>query len=66
MKALPRLFAKHQADEKRIAVVLILPRLMSLDLYLEMRMVTVRVENDNDIVFLIFRDSHTPVCGMMS
>ena len=43
IKAIPRLFAKHQADERRIAVVLLIPLLMNLDLYLEMRMVTVRL-----------------------
>ena len=41
IKSLPRLFAKHQADEKRIAEVLLIPQLMNLDLYLEMRMMTV-------------------------
>ncbi|KAI0301249.1 hypothetical protein BC826DRAFT_1155978 [Russula brevipes] len=38
IKSLPRLFAKHQTDEARIAVVLSIPLLMNLDLYLEMRM----------------------------
>ncbi|KAI9513450.1 hypothetical protein F5148DRAFT_1273088 [Russula earlei] len=38
IKSLPRLFAKHQSDEARIAVVLSIPLLMNLDLYLEMRM----------------------------
>ena len=42
IKALPALFAKHQADEKRIAQVLLIPPLMNFDLYLEMRMMTVR------------------------
>lgn len=41
IKGLPRLFIKHQTDETRIADVLILPKLMNLDLYLEMRMITV-------------------------
>ncbi|TFY80258.1 hypothetical protein EWM64_g3756 [Hericium alpestre] len=39
IKGLPRLFVKHQTDEKRIAEVLLIPQLMSLDLYLEMRMI---------------------------
>ncbi|KDQ56870.1 hypothetical protein JAAARDRAFT_36349 [Jaapia argillacea MUCL 33604] len=40
IKALPRLFVKHQTDENRIADVLLLPQLMNLDMYLEMRMIT--------------------------
>lgn len=42
INALPRLIAKHQTDESRIANVLLIPELMNMDLYLEMRMVTVR------------------------
>ncbi|KAG8859678.1 hypothetical protein FRB96_004252 [Tulasnella sp. 330] len=38
MKALPRLFAKHQADERRISEVLLIPQLMSLDMYTDMGM----------------------------
>lgn len=41
IKALPRLFAKHQTDSNRIADVLFIPPLLNLDLYLEMRMVPV-------------------------
>jgi len=41
IKSLPRLFAKHQTDEARIAVVLSIPLLMNLDLYVEMRMTAV-------------------------
>lgn len=33
---------KHQTDESRISDVLLIPQLMNLDMYLEMRMVTVR------------------------
>ncbi|KZT65182.1 hypothetical protein DAEQUDRAFT_716862 [Daedalea quercina L-15889] len=40
MKALPKLFVKHQTDENRMADVLIIPQLMNMDLYLEMRMMT--------------------------
>ncbi|KIL63611.1 hypothetical protein M378DRAFT_107004 [Amanita muscaria Koide BX008] len=40
IKGLPRLFIKHRADSRRIAEVLLLPTLMNLDLYLEMRMIT--------------------------
>ena len=42
IEELPRLFAKYQADQNRIVVVLQLPTLMNLDLYLEMRMISVR------------------------
>jgi hypothetical protein len=41
IKGLPRLFIKHQTDQHRIADVLLIPTLMNLDLYLEMRMITV-------------------------
>ncbi|KAI0698963.1 hypothetical protein C8T65DRAFT_719862 [Cerioporus squamosus] len=40
IKALPRLFVKHQTDESRISDVLLIPQLMNLDMYLEMRMMT--------------------------
>ncbi|KAH9854575.1 hypothetical protein C2E23DRAFT_817055 [Lenzites betulinus] len=40
IKALPQLFVKHQTDEKRISDVLLIPQLMNLDMYLEMRMIT--------------------------
>ncbi|KAI0316231.1 hypothetical protein OF83DRAFT_1276961 [Amylostereum chailletii] len=50
IKGLPRLFAKHQADEKRIAVVLVIPQLMNLDLYLEMRMMTAYSSLWDDII----------------
>ncbi|KAJ7595027.1 hypothetical protein C8J56DRAFT_1013025 [Mycena floridula] len=39
IKALPRLFIKYQTDKNKIANVLILPTLINLDLYLEMRMI---------------------------
>ncbi|EIW79750.1 hypothetical protein CONPUDRAFT_106434 [Coniophora puteana RWD-64-598 SS2] len=38
IKGLPRLFIKYQTDESRIADILLIPPLMNLDLYLEMRM----------------------------
>jgi cohesin complex subunit SA-1/2 len=41
IKGLPRLFIKHQSDPNRIAELLVLPTLVNLDLYLEMRMITV-------------------------
>ncbi|KAF5365253.1 hypothetical protein D9758_005390 [Tetrapyrgos nigripes] len=37
MKSLPRLFIKYQTDENRIANVLLLPTVMKLEAYLEMR-----------------------------
>ncbi|KAI0943593.1 hypothetical protein AcW1_002723 [Taiwanofungus camphoratus] len=40
IKGLPRLFVKHQTDENRMADVLLIPQLMNLDMYLEMRMMT--------------------------
>ncbi|KAI0074611.1 hypothetical protein K474DRAFT_1765478 [Panus rudis PR-1116 ss-1] len=40
IKALPRLFIKFQTDESRMANVLLLPQMMNLDEYLEMRMMT--------------------------
>lgn len=43
MKGLPRLFVKYQSDENRIKDVLILPTLMNLELYLEMRSLSVSV-----------------------
>lgn len=42
IKGLPRLFVKYQTDDIRIAHVLLIPTLMNLDMYLEMRMMTVR------------------------
>ena len=42
IKGLPRLFIKYQTDENRISQVLLIPPLMNLDLYLEMRMMNVR------------------------
>lgn len=41
IKALPQLFTKHQTDTPRMAELLKLPQFMRLDLYLEMRMMTV-------------------------
>lgn len=38
MKSLPQLFAKHQADERRLAEVILMPQIMTLDLYAEMGM----------------------------
>ncbi|KAH7915934.1 hypothetical protein BJ138DRAFT_1076400 [Hygrophoropsis aurantiaca] len=39
IKGLPRLFIKYQTDGGRISDVLLIPPLMNLDLYLEMRMI---------------------------
>lgn len=46
IKGLPRLFIKYQTDENRISQVLLIPPLMNLDLYLEMRMMNVRPWSD--------------------
>lgn len=43
MKAFPQLFLRYQSDAKRILQVLQIPQLLNLDMYLEMRMVTVSV-----------------------
>ncbi|TFL03902.1 hypothetical protein BDV98DRAFT_563241 [Pterulicium gracile] len=40
IKALPRLISKHQTDAHRIGLILLLPPLMNLDMYLEMRLMT--------------------------
>ncbi len=39
IKSLPQLFTKHQTDEYRIADVLLIPQLMDLGMFLEMRMI---------------------------
>jgi len=41
IKALPKLIAKHQTDAPRLADILSIPLLMSLAMYLDLRMVTV-------------------------
>ncbi|KAF8902622.1 hypothetical protein CPB84DRAFT_1961568 [Gymnopilus junonius] len=50
IKGLPRLFIKHQSDQNRIAEVLIIPTLMNLDLYLEMRMIAAYTSLWDDII----------------
>ncbi|KIM27792.1 hypothetical protein M408DRAFT_329747 [Serendipita vermifera MAFF 305830] len=40
IKALPRLFIKHQTDASRIANVMVIPQLMNINMYLEMRMIS--------------------------
>ncbi|SCV69509.1 BQ2448_2529 [Microbotryum intermedium] len=40
IEALPRLFAKHQTVSTRIVDILAIPRLLLLDVYLDLRMVT--------------------------
>jgi cohesin complex subunit SA-1/2 len=39
---LPRLFIKNQSDPNRIATVLLIPPLLNLDVYVEMRTISVR------------------------
>ncbi|TFK29563.1 hypothetical protein FA15DRAFT_632012 [Coprinopsis marcescibilis] len=50
IKALPRLFIKYQADPHRIAEVLLLPPLLNLELYLEMRMISAYSNLWDDII----------------
>lgn len=47
INALPSLIAKHQTDESRIANVLLIPELMSIDMYLEIRMISVCIATLN-------------------
>ena len=42
MESLPQLFSKHQTDATRIADVLLIPSIMDMSLYLEMRKLPVR------------------------
>ena len=42
MKNLPRFFTKYSTDPSRLSDILRIPRVINLDLYLEMRMLTVR------------------------
>lgn len=44
IKGLPRLFVKYQSDQSRIADVLMIPTLLNLEAYLEMRMIAVSVQ----------------------
>lgn len=50
IKGLPRLFIKHQTDRNRIAEVLLMPTLMNLDLYLEMRMIAAYSSLWDDVI----------------
>lgn len=45
IKSLPRLISKHQTDESRIGEVMLIPQLMNVDMYLEMRMVPVGISS---------------------
>lgn len=42
IEALPKLFAKHQTFASRMIDILAIPRLISLDLYLDMQQISVR------------------------
>ena len=44
IKALPKLIAKHQSDVPRLADILSIPHLMTLEMYLDLRMVTVSLD----------------------
>jgi hypothetical protein len=52
MKALPRLFAKVQTDEKRVGDVLLLPQYMNLDMYVELRETPVSAELIYNVIIL--------------
>jgi cohesin complex subunit SA-1/2 len=43
IKALPNMFVKYQTDENRIVQVLRIPQLMKVEIYLDMRMIAVRL-----------------------
>ena len=45
IEALPRLFTKHQTVPSRVVDLLAIPTLISLDQYLDLRMVTVSLTN---------------------
>jgi cohesin complex subunit SA-1/2 len=47
IKALPRLFTKHQTDVVRTCDILRLVQTMKLDMYMELRMVSVSVSYDS-------------------
>ncbi|KAF7439987.1 hypothetical protein PC9H_000324 [Pleurotus ostreatus] len=61
IKGLPRLFIKHQTDSKRIAAVLLIPQLMNLDLYLEMRMIAGYASLWDDVTKQFLSHSSLPV-----
>ncbi|GBE83439.1 hypothetical protein SCP_0504880 [Sparassis crispa] len=63
IKGLPRLFVKHQTDENRIADVLLIPQVMNLDLYLEMRMMTAYASLWDDVTKQFLSHSHPVVLG---
>ncbi|KAF8513560.1 hypothetical protein BU17DRAFT_95252 [Hysterangium stoloniferum] len=60
IKGLPRLFAKHQTDPNRVADVLVMPQLMNLDMYLEMRMIPA-YENLWDDIIKQFTSHSSPI-----
>ncbi|CAE6479177.1 unnamed protein product [Rhizoctonia solani] len=61
MKALPRLFAKVQTDEKRVGDVLLLPQYMSLDMYVELRETPAYEQLWNDVTKQFFSHSSPTV-----
>ena len=60
INTLPSLIAKQQTDESRIANVLLIPELMNIDLYLDMRMITVCIT----IFIFSAMDSHSVHTGI--
>ncbi|KAJ6612818.1 hypothetical protein B0H10DRAFT_2051218 [Mycena sp. CBHHK59/15] len=63
IKGLPRLLMKHQTDQNRIANLLMIPKLMNLDLYLEMRMLTGYASFWDDITKQFLSHSSPSVLG---
>ncbi|CAE6434925.1 unnamed protein product, partial [Rhizoctonia solani] len=61
MKALPRLFAKVQTDEKRVGDVLLLPQYMNLDMYVELRETPAYEQLWNDVTKQFFSHSSPTV-----
>ncbi|CAE6429916.1 unnamed protein product [Rhizoctonia solani] len=61
MKALPRLFAKVQTDEKRVGDVLLLPQYMNLDMYVELRETPAYEQLWNDVTKQFFSHSSPAV-----
>ncbi|KDN47581.1 hypothetical protein RSAG8_03371, partial [Rhizoctonia solani AG-8 WAC10335] len=61
MKAIPRLFARVQTDEKRVGDVLLLPQYMNLDMYVELRETPAYEQLWNDVTKQFFSHSSPTV-----
>ncbi|KAI5121584.1 hypothetical protein M0805_009455 [Coniferiporia weirii] len=74
IKSLPSLITKHQTDENRIVNVLLIPELMNMDMYLEMRMIAAYESLWDDVIkqFLthssaaVLNNSITTIVHLMS